>query len=890
MSSAIANGARNGSGVGDHVRRAATLSREMIGTAGFDGYFKRVNGAAKKILGYTSEELQSQPFIDFVHIDDRPATQRAAADLAAGTDLTNFENRYRCKDGSFRWLQWQARSSITEQLIYFAARDVTEQKTAAQGLRRQEEQYRLLFETNPSPMWVYDAATLKFLAVNQAAIQRYGYSHAEFLSLKLTDLRPPEDVSSSRSDAPSPHSGMWWHCTKAGKALVVDIYSSPVVFEGNVARMATAIDVTEREAAERRVRESEEALALAQRLAHIGSWEIDLTERKDRSKRPPRWSDEIFRIFGLEPGSIPVTHSTFLEFVHPADREEAKRAYIDGIRTGKPYAADYTIVTRDGTKRFVHVECYRVKDSDGQPSKMAGTIQDITERRRAEELLREQAELLNLAYDAIVVRDMEDRIQFWNKGAERIYGWSAAEVLGKRTSDFLYQDMAAFLAAKNILLEKNEWTGESKQRRKDGGTVIFNSRWTLVSDEYGRAKSILVINQDITEQKKFEAQLLRAQRLESVGTLASGVAHDLNNILTPILLTAPLLRNEMSTQQREALVSLVVSSAERGAGIVRQVLTFARGAEGDRVLIQPAHLIKEIERIARETFPKSVLVRTDYAENLWTIEGEPTQIHQVLLNLSVNARDAMPQGGTLSISAENIHLDDHFAAMTPDASAGPHVVLKVSDTGAGIPPGIIDKIFDPFFTTKEVGTGTGLGLSTVIGIVKSHGGFVNVYSEPGATTFKVFLPASSRVKAEEKPSDLSIAKGQGETILVVDDEPNVRLAAEALLLGAGYKVLVAEDGTEAVAAFMQHRDAIKVLLTDVMMPFMDGPTLVRTLRRINPDLKVIVSTGRADNAHAADLEALRVQACVAKPYTKEKLLSTLEELLKDERELSYAGS
>ena len=883
MSSGVANGARNGSGVGDNLRRAATLSREMIGTAGFDGFFKRVNGAARQILGYTSEELLAQPCIEFVHVDDRTATEAATAMLIGGRDLANFENRYRCKDGSYRWLQWQARSSVNEKLIYFAARDVSEQKTAAQDIRKQEEQYRLLFETNPSPMWVYDAATLKFLAVNQAAILRYGYSHAEFLSLKLSDLRPGEDASSSRSDAPSPHSGMWWHCTREGKPLVVDIYSSPVVFEGKAARMATAIDVTEREAAERRVRESEEALALAQRLAHIGSWEIDLTEKKDRAKHPPRWSDEIFRIFGLEPAAITVTHNTFLEFVHPADRDEAKHAYVDGIRTGKPYTADYTIVTRDGTKRFVHVECYRVKDSEGRPIKMAGTIQDITERRRAEELLREQAELLNLAYDAIVVRDMDERIHFWNKGAERVYGWSAAEVLGRRTSDFLYQDMPAFLAAKKTLLEKKEWTGESKQCRKDGGRVIVNSRWTLVSDEYGRPKSVLVINQDITEQKKFEAQLLRAQRLESVGTLASGVAHDLNNILTPILLTAPLLRNEMSTQQREALVSLVVSSAERGAGIVRQVLTFARGAEGERVLIQPAHLIKEIERIARETFPKSITVRTEYPDDLWTIEGEPTQMHQVLLNLSVNARDAMPQGGTLAISAENIHVDNHFATMTPGATAGPHVVLKVSDSGAGIPPGIIDKIFDPFFTTKEVGTGTGLGLSTVIGIVKSHGGFLNVYSEPGATTFKVFLPASNRAEAKLESIDLAVPGGQGETILVVDDEANVRLAAEALLVGANYKVVLAEDGTEAVAAFMQHRDTIKVLLTDVMMPFMDGPTLVRTLRKLNPDLKVIVSTGRADNAHSADLEALRVQACVAKPYTKEKLLTTLNDLLKSER-------
>src|SRR5437868_11704870 len=240
MSSVVANGERTGSDVAENLRRAAKLSREMIGTAGFDGYFKRVNGAAQEILGYTSAELQAEPFIHFVHADDRLATERATAVLMDGSDLANFENRYRCKDGSYRWLQWQARSSAEERLIYFAARDVTEQKVATQDIQKQEEQYRLLFETNPSPMWVYDAATLKFLAVNDAAIQHYGYSRTEFLSLKLPDLRSPPDGSSSRSDEPSPHSGLWWHCTKEGKPLVVEIYSSPVVFEGKTACMATA--------------------------------------------------------------------------------------------------------------------------------------------------------------------------------------------------------------------------------------------------------------------------------------------------------------------------------------------------------------------------------------------------------------------------------------------------------------------------------------------------------------------------------------------------------------------------------------------------------------------------------------------------------------------------
>ena len=314
-----------------------------------------------------------------------------------------------------------------------------------------------------------------------------------------------------------------------------------------------------------------------------------------------------------------------------------------------------------------------------------GFIRDITERKQAEDRLREQAKLLDLAQDAIMVRDMEDRVEFWNHGAEKLYGWTAAEVHCQTASSFLYDDApAVFATARATVIEKGKWTGQCRHMRKDGGTVTVRSRWTLVRDELAAPKSILIINTDITEQKKIEDQFLRAQRLESIGTLASGVAHDLNNILVPILMAAPLLRDDMPEAEREKLLAIVQSSAERGASIVKQVLTFARGADGDRVLLQPIYLVQEIVKIAEKTFPKSIDVHANFPEDLWAIVADPTQLHQILLNLCINARDAMPGGGTLTLDLENFEVDAHYASMTTGAQAGPHVLFEVRDTGTGI--------------------------------------------------------------------------------------------------------------------------------------------------------------------------------------------------------------
>jgi two-component system cell cycle sensor histidine kinase/response regulator CckA len=324
----------------------------------------------------------------------------------------------------------------------------------------------------------------------------------------------------------------------------------------------------------------------------------------------------------------------------------------------------------------------------------------------------------------------------------------------------------------------------------------------------------------------------------------------------------------------------VETSAQRGADIIKQVLTFARGADGDRVLLQPVYLLEEVSKIASKTFPKSIALRSCYDENIRSLEADPTQLHQVILNLCINARDAMPHGGKLCLGAENFDVDEAYAERMAGATAGPHVMLEITDTGSGIPSNVIAKIFDPFFTTKDIGLGTGLGLSTVAGIVRSHGGFIDVSSRPGYTSFKIFLPAKVSVDTfTALEASEAVPRGSDETILLVDDEPSIREVAEVILTSHGYKVLLAEDGPSALALFAPQKNHITAVVTDLAMPGMDGLTLVRALRGIQPGLKVIVSTGLTEDSHAAEIAALGVDGFLTKPYTIRNLLLKLNDVL-----------
>lgn len=516
------------------------------------------------------------------------------------------------------------------------------------------------------------------------------------------------------------------------------------------------------------------------------------------------------------------------------------------------------------------------------------SIRYAIERKRAEQKIREQAALLDIATDAIFVRDLKNKILFWNQGAETLYGWKAEEAIGKDATKLLCPQATQIKELMQILITQGEWQGELEQITKSGEKIIVASRWTLVRDvprglahvrDRQTPKSILVVNTDITQKKQLEAQFLRAQRMESIGTLAGGIAHDLNNVLAPILMTAQLLETQLHDQRSQRLLPIVVANAKRGAALVKQVLSFARGLEGDRTVIQVKHLILEIQQIAKETFPKSIELYTDIGQNLWTVSGDATQLHQVLMNLSVNARDAMPDGGTLSISAANLMIDENYTRMNLEATVGAYIVITVADTGVGIPPAIVDRIFEPFFTTKVLGKGTGLGLSTVVGIIKSHGGFVNVHSEVGkGTQFKVYLPASEVIETTEL-EEVESPTGHGELILVVDDEAAIREITETSLLTYNYKVLTASDGIEAIALYAEYREEISVVLVDMMMPIMDGVTTIRTLQKINPQVKIISVSGLVAGDQLAATAGTGVGAFLAKPYTAKELVKVINSVL-----------
>ena len=595
-------------------------------------------------------------------------------------------------------------------------------------------------------------------------------------------------------------------------------------------------------------------------------------------------SDNVERLLGVTVAES-MAFEWWLDSLHPEDRDRAAGVLTAALK-GDGYSMEYRLRHKDGSYLWLQDNSRVVRDADGKAQKMAGVWTDITERKRNEERLREQADIIQHSQDAIIMRDFDsDRITVWNSGAERLYGWSAKEAIGRRMGELIYVEPSDHETLLRRLVATGEFHGETRHRAKDRREVIVDSRVTLVRNEDGTPRAVMGINTDITEQKKLENHLLRTQRLESIGTLASGVAHDLNNILVPILMAVPILRAEPSSEETENFLNTIESSAQRGADIVKQVLTFARGAAGDRVLLQPVYLIEEIAKIAKETFPKTVRLRTSYSEDLRLVEGDPTQLHQVLLNLSLNARDAMPEGGTLSLTAENFDVDEQYASMKPGVKPGPHVLISVVDTGSGIPQHIVDKIFDPFFTTKEPGQGTGLGLSSALGIVKSHGGVISVYSTTDGTTFRILLPSTAGVfQADEAKAQMDVPTGHGETILIVDDEPAIREVAKAVLSKSGYNVLVADDGPSALALFVRQSKEIDVVVTDVIMPIMSGLVLARTLRKMDLKTKVIVSSARDSDYNAGELTDIGVQGCLNKPYSRETLLRAIDRVLYNDQE------
>jgi len=559
-------------------------------------------------------------------------------------------------------------------------------------------------------------------------------------------------------------------------------------------------------------------------------------------------------------------------------REKAGEIVMKAL-AGESQVFEWMVYHKDGSPVFSDISLNRL-ELGGEVYLMA-IARDVTEKKQAEVRMAEQAALLDKARDAITVRELNGKILFWNKGAEQMYGWRSEEVLGKRIAQLIYPSMDKFEEANRLLMENGEWSGEVLHLTKDKRELTVEARWTLVRDKGGKPQSVLAINTDITDKKAIEAQLRRAQRIESIGTLAGGIAHDLNNILAPIMTSIEVLKMTTSDPHATRMLDTIDVSAKRGAGIVRQVLSFARGLEGEKIEVQPRHLLKEIETIIKDTFPKNIRLELFFPKETWTIQGDPNQLQQILLNLCVNARDAMPNGGRLAVILENRVIDEEYAAKQIQARPGKYVTITVSDSGTGVPDALIDKIFEPFFTTKELGKGTGLGLSTVLAIAKSHHGFIEVQSDFGkGSAFTVYLPAMEVLTRKRDDTEIAaVPHGSGETVLVVDDEPSILEVTCDTLNAFGYRTLTARNGVEALDVYNKSQESISVVLTDMNMPIMDGRATIRALLKLNPSLKIIPSSGLQTSDGADAASDARSKYFLTKPYSTETLLRTVRAIL-----------
>ncbi|TBR59599.1 hybrid sensor histidine kinase/response regulator [Westiellopsis prolifica IICB1] len=761
----------------------------------------------------------------------------------------------------------------------------TEYKDSQIALQQSECTIRSFFDSAPMMMGIVELQgnDIVHISDNATSAKFFGRTPEAMQKRFATELGVPQEYVNEWINyyreaeyTKLPVSFEYVHDHPQGKKWLRSTVSSIGACCGCTSQFAYVVeDITERKLAEEHLRCQEALLRSMTSVSPLAFYVVD-----NRTDNILYFNDRFCEIWGIqhlktfmERGQlknqdiIPDCLQLILDI--PAFAESCKPLQSEDNQC----VVEDEILFTDG--RIVRRFSTQVRDANDRYFGRLYIFEDITARKQAEQQLREQAALLDIATDAIMLKDLSHQILLWNRSAENLYGWRSQEAIGKYADELLFNEPLLLREIHNTVLESGFWQGELQKISKSGKQIIVESRWTLVKDEHNQPKSILVVDTDITQKKQLEKQFLRAQRMESIGTLASGIAHDLNNVLSPILMSVQLLQMKCEDRRDRQILSIVENNAKRGASLVKQVLSFARGIEGDRTVLQVKHLILEMKQIVEQTFPKSITVNTEIQPDLWNVCGDSTQLHQVLMNLCLNARDAMSTSGTLTISADNIVIDENYARMHLDAQIGSYIVIKVTDTGVGISNELLDRIFEPFFTTKEFGKGTGLGLSTVMGIVKGHGGFISVSSTIGkGTKFKVYLPAI-QTHIELPSDDLQMPRGEGQWILVVDDEVAVREITATSLENHNYKVITASDGIEAVALYAQYKDKISAAIIDMMMPNMDGTTTINTLLKMNPLLRIIAVSGLATGEQVLLNHKTTHTVFLPKPYTAQELLKTL---------------
>ena len=831
----------------------------------------------QRIWGRSPEDLYVNPhqWAEAILPEDRDRVLTVFATLMQSQPSVSIEYRIARPDGSVRWVNdrgFQVRDAagLLIRLTGIVA-DITERKQVEIASLR----LAAIVESSDDAIIGKDLNSI-VTSWNRGAEKIFGYTAREMVGSSIMKLIPEDrrdeenQILGKIKVGESVEHFETLRQTKDGRLITVSVTASPIKDASGkpIGVSKVARDITERKQAE------QARLALEERYRALFEYAPDGIVIADPESHYIDANSSICRMLGYTRDELIGLHAS--DIVVHSEIQQIEPA-LKIIKSKADYHREWQFRRKDSSVFAAEVIAAAMPDGN-----LLGMIRDITDRKRDQEQIAEQAALLEKARDAILVCDLRGTVLFWNNGAEQIYGWTRQETMGRNIVEFLYADSKKFKEFNELILRQGEWSGELQHFTRDKREISVESRMTLIRDNEGLPKSVLAINTDITDRKSIEAQLMRAQRMESIGTLAGGIAHDLNNILSPIILSIGVLKAISDQPQAGRMLEIIETSAKRGSDIVRQVLSFARGVESQKTLVQPKHLLKDLENIIKDTFPKDIRLQFSAPSEAWTILGDPTQMQQILLNLCVNARDAMPNGGNLTVAVENSLLDEQYATMHIEAKPGRYVIISITDSGSGIPREHLDKIFMPFFTTKDLNKGTGLGLSTVMAIVKSHDGFVNVYSEPGkGSTFKVYLPAMviSPEAREQASAKASLPRGNGEMVLVVDDEPSILTVTNQTLQAFGYRVLTATDGADAVAVYVQHKNEIAVIFTDMMMPVMDGAAVIHALKRINPGVKIIAASGLNAYGGLVNASGAGIKHFLTKPYTAETLLTALRTIL-----------
>ncbi|MGE5568334.1 MAG: PAS domain S-box protein [Rhodospirillales bacterium] len=762
------------------------------------------------------------------------------------------------------------------------------------------DQYRILFAGNPQPMWVYDTQTLAFLEVNEAAIRDYGYSREQFLSMTVTQIRPEEEVPrflewlETAAGVTRVRQGR--HRKSDGTIIEVEVHSNPIVYEGRPARLVMAIDVTEARRAQR------EITALNQRLRdRVAELEtllnlipVGIAIADDRECSRVRMNSALARLLEIPAGekasiTAPLEGKLPCKFFRrgrelPPDEWPMRKAASEGIGSDN---VEVDTVFPDGRRICFLTSTAPLFDAAGEPRGSISSFLDITQRQEAEDRQREANQTLRALIEAlplaIIAMDFEGRVKSWNCAAQRMFGWTEQEVLGQVFPAVPENDQEFFRANLNRARRGETLSGIERQRRRKDGSLIDVALWNTVQrDASGNPAGVISVIADITERRHLEEQLRHSQKMEAVGRLAGGVAHDFNNLLTVVTGFSQLLLDGMQEDDpRRPPLEEILKAGNRAAGLTNQLLAFSRKQMIRPAVIDLNRVVTDTESMLRRLIGEDIELKLVLEPELRSVRADPGQIQQVLVNLAINARDAMPQGGVLTVKTSNETLRENDLTDHPELRPGPYALLTVADTGEGMDETTRARLFEPFFTTKGLGRGTGLGLSTVYGIIKQSGGDIAIWSEPGrGAIFRIYLPGLE--SATDPPSEAEQSSNQvegSETVLLAEDEPGVRNMVRQVLKTHGYSVHVASDGRDALQLYTKLSRKVDLLLTDVVMPQMNGHELARELTAIQPDLKVVYMSGYAEHVLMQYGVSQEGAAFLKKPFTPQELRLKVREAL-----------